>query len=331
MNSIFALSIGDRRDLIAQTAARMGVNPVIVEKDLWVCAVLDAIFASADHRDRFVFKGGTSLSKAFAAIERFSEDVDLIVDWRLLGYGLPDVDPWDPTRSKTQQAKLAREIDAACQRYLESEFGVWLASQITERSGALVEASVAEEQTVEILYPALFEDTYLASRILLEVGPLAAWVPSSWMIIEPYVRTEYPGVVSDAEVEVRVTSAERTFWEKATILHQQAHNDAALPLRYARHYYDVFMLVRRGVAERAVPDSALLAEVVAFKERFYRSAGARYDLAKAGTFRLIPPSGKLSAVQQDYNAMEVMFFADPPSWDEIVDELHKLERLINGR
>ena len=252
------------------------------------------------------------------------------MDWRLLGYGASGIDPWAPDHSRTQQSRLASEINAACQDYLESVFAPWLASRVEARSGVRVEAAVSEGQTVELVYPALFEDSYVESRILLEIGPLAAWVPSSWMTIEPYVRTEYPQVVPDAVVEVRVTSAERTFWEKATILHQQACNQAPLPPRYARHYYDLVMLMRAGVGQRALRDTALLADVVAFKERFYWSAGARYDLARPGTFRLLPPREKLGTVKRDYAVMEVMFFADPPPWAEIAAELARVETMING-
>lgn len=329
MRSIFRLADRDRHDLIAQTASAMGVNPVIVEKDVWVCAVLETIFTSDDLRDRFVFKGGTSLSKAFGAIERFSEDVDLIMDWRLLGYGASGVDPWASDRSKTQQAKLADEINAACRSYLESVFAPWLATQLEDCSGSPVGTVVASEPVVELTYPALFRDPYLPGRVVLEIGPLAAWVPSSWMTIEPYVRTRYPRILPDARTDVRVTSPERTFWEKATILHQQAHSTARLPPRYARHYYDVIMLARSGVAQRALSDLALLEDVVAFKEKFYWSAGARYDLATSGTLRLLPPREKLTAVRRDYAAMQVMFFSDPPPWEEIVEELSVLETLIN--
>ena len=136
MRSILQLSRQDLSDVISQTATRMKVQPAIVEKDVWVCTVLGRLFTSDAFRERFVFKGGTSLSKAFGIIERFSEDVDLIMDWRLIGYGESDTDPWDPERSKTQQAKLAMRINADCLHYLQMHFAPgcgwnWLTSPQT--------------------------------------------------------------------------------------------------------------------------------------------------------------------------------------------------------
>lgn len=331
MRSILQLSRQDLSDLISQTATRMKVQPAIVEKDVWVCTVLDRLFTSDAFRERLVFKGGTSLSKAFGIIERFSEDVDLIMDWRLIGYGETDTDPWDPERSKTQQAKLATRINADCLHYLQTHLAPWLRMELADVTANDVEIVVTEEQGVEVNYPSLFGIVnYVPSRVLLEIGPLAAWIPSVWTTLSPYVSTEFPNVVGTVEVPARVTSAERTFWEKATILHQQASNSTAAPIRYARHYYDLVMLARSGVADRAIADIELLRQVVEFKQRFYPSARARYELATPGTFRLLPDEEKLNELQRDYRNMRVMFFRDPPVWDAIVKELSALESAING-
>jgi predicted nucleotidyltransferase component of viral defense system len=174
MRSILQLGTDDFSDLVVQTATRMKVQPAIVEKDIWVCAVLDLIFASDQYRDRFVFKGGTSLSKAYGIIDRFSEDVDLIMDWQLIGYGQSGVDPWDPTRSKTQETKLAERINDDCQHYLQEQFGPWLRRRLSDVVTTGVEIIVTEEQGVDVRYPALFSEGYVPSRVLLEIGPLAA-------------------------------------------------------------------------------------------------------------------------------------------------------------
>jgi predicted nucleotidyltransferase component of viral defense system len=100
---------GERRDLFTETANTLRVHPAIVEKDFWVCWVLDYLFNESAWRDCLAFKGGTSLSKAYNAIERFSEDIDLVLDWRILGYTRDE--PWTP-ESATQQSALGREANA---------------------------------------------------------------------------------------------------------------------------------------------------------------------------------------------------------------------------
>jgi Nucleotidyl transferase AbiEii toxin, Type IV TA system len=145
------------------------------------------------------------------------------------------------------------------------------------------------------------------------------------------VSTEFPNAIGSVEIPVRVISAERTFWEKATILHQQANNGKPAPIRYARHYYDLAMLGRHGIAERAIGDLNLLQDVVKFKQRFYPSAAAKYELAVPGTFRLVPDEKKLDQLGKDYGEMQVMFFRETPSWATITEELAVLERAINDR
>ena len=140
---------------------------------------------------------------------------------------------------------------------------------------------------------------------------------------------QFPSTVGNVRVPVRVTAAERTFWEKATILHQQAHKPGFVPARYSRHYYDLHMMYRTDIATRALADLDLLRQVVNFKTRFYSSTASRYDLAVPGTFRLVPDAAKLKDLERDYVAMQVMMFRDPPAWNEIVSELGRLEDQIN--
>lgn len=110
MDRIAAGSATDRRDLFGESASRLGMNPAIIEKDFWVCWTLKHLFAEPTLKGQMVFKGGTSLSKVFGLIERFSEDIDLILDWRLLGYGTAKGnDPYQPIQSKTRQSRYNQE------------------------------------------------------------------------------------------------------------------------------------------------------------------------------------------------------------------------------
>ncbi len=323
-----ALSTEQRNQLLSQTAARMGVDPVIVEKDLWVSAILGTLFSHPKTKDSFIFKGGTSLSKVYGAIQRFSEDIDLILDWRLLGIGGPENDPWDATRSRTKQDTFNKRLGEQGNEFLRTEFVPFLRSELPD----VVEVSVSDsvDQGVVIRYPAVYTSDYVQEGVLLEIGPLASWVPWVSKTIIPEVSRHYPHVVGNHEFAVRVTTAERTFWEKVTIAHQIAHSGKDIRDRNARHYYDIVMLSRAGVAEAALQDLPLLHSVAEFKERFYPSRSARYDLARPGTIRLLPDEAQLTELARDYRRMETMFYGSPPDWQVLVEELRELEQTVNS-
>jgi hypothetical protein len=126
-------------------------------------------------------------------------------------------------------------------------------------------------------------------------------------------------------------AAERTFWEKATILHKEAHRKTQIPQRHSRHYYDLYKLAVSRVRAAALADPKLLQDVVAFKQRFYPSAWARYDLAVPGSLKLLPATfSQVKELAQDYEDMQVMLFGEPPEFRDILDELKHLEAEINA-
>jgi len=322
------LSAERKTQLLSQTAARMGVDPVIVEKDLWVSAILRMLFTHPKTKDRFIFKGGTSLSKVYGAIHRFSEDIDLILDWRVLGIGAPDNDPWDARRSRTKQDAFNKALPTQANEYLRTTFVPFLRSQLPD----VVSVSLSDtvDQGVVIGYPAVYTSDYVQEGVLLEIGPLASWVPWEWKTVVPEVSRHYPHVLGDGQFPVKVTTVERTFWEKVTIAHRIAYSATKIRDRYARHYYDIVMLSRAGVAEAALQDLPLLRSVAEFKERFYPSRSARYDLARPGTIRLLPNDDQVAELARDYRRMETMFYRSPPEWEVLVDELRELERTMNN-
>ena len=126
-------------------------------------------------------------------------------------------------------------------------------------------------------------------------------------------------------------SPERTFWEKATILHKEAfRTNGRFPSRYSRHYYDICKLAHSDVKERALSDTTLLKSVVDFKMTFWRSNAARYDLCFPGTLKLMPPKDSVPLVERDYASMRNMIFGDAPGFDELMSEISRLESEINA-
>jgi len=330
MDKVASLRADERRDLFRESAARRGMSPAIIEKDFWVCWVLKKLFTDPQLKDRMVFKGGTTLSKVFGLIDRFSEDIDLVLDWRLLGYGPGMMDPHQAFRSNTQQDRFNKQINAKAAEYIAGELLGRVTGLFTQVTGMIAVVDPKDPHSVNVSYPAAFAETYLRPEVRLEIGPLASWVPSSPQMIHPYASEDFPQVFGDPSCPVVAIAAERTFWEKATILHQQAHRTDVMPARYSRHYYDLYKLARSSVKDLALSNHKLLEDVVSFKQRFYPSAWARYDLAQLGSFRLIPNQAHLVELEKDYREMAVMVFGEVPAFDAILRTLGALEADINS-
>lgn len=325
MEKVALLSPKDRSDLFAETATAMRTTPAIVEKDFWVVWVLGRVFAHAELARILKFKGGTSLSKVFGLIGRFSEDIDLILDWREVVQDDPEA-----KRSKSQQMKFNEAANAKAQAYIDAVLLPQVQQCVGDMCGCTIDA--INPHAINIRYPSAFGDAYLRPEILLEIGPLASWLPSSVFAIQPYAAQHFAHVFERPSCNVPTILAERTFWEKATILHQEAHRaeDKPMPLRYSRHYYDLARLALAEVKTNALADLEMLAAVVAFKERFYPSPWAQYALAKPPTFKLIPPAARVSELAKDYQAMQNMIFDKPLSFDEVMQTLTALEQEINA-
>ena len=332
MDKVARLPAQDRQDIFSEAAAKLGIRPTIIEKDFWVCIVLKLLFLKSPFGKSLVFKGGTSLSKAHGLIERFSEDIDLVLDWQLIGFGAELKDPMQNFGSKSKQDQFNKEINRLAADFIAKTLCPEL-DGLLRKEGTGVSASVdpTDPHVINIHYPAAFLETYIRPEVRLEIGPLASWVPSARRTIRPYASDILSEVFENPACEVVAITAERTFWEKATILHQEAHRQAQIPQRYSRHYYDLYKLAVSHIRTSALAQIGLLQDVVEFKRRFYPSAWARYDLAVPGTFKLLPIThSQLRHLERDYREMQVMLFGERPKFGSILSELGKLESEINS-
>lgn len=313
--------------LFQEVSNTRGLSKAIVEKDLWVCVVLDYLFTQSPWKDSLAFKGGTSLSKAYNLIERFSEDIDLILDWRVLGYG--KTEPLEE-RSATRQDKLNKEILAKTSEFLRTTFMPKLKADLSRLINRDLQI-ILEDDAVIVGYGNDYADVSILHAIRLEIGTLAAWTPTQSAIIQPYITGAYPDEFSDASVSIRTTTPERTFWEKITILHREAFRpeNSPLPSRMSRHYYDVYRMAKLGVLDRALRNPGLLDQVAAFKAKFYPQKWAHYELAKLSTLRLTPPDHNLKPLQRDYVAMAEMIYGERSEFDKLMDSVKMINRIIN--
>lgn len=328
MDNVALLPAANRNELFEQSALKRGVLPAITEKDFWVCWVLKKLFES-ELSEHLVFKGGTSLSKVYGVISRFSEDIDLVLDWGLLGYGKEGEDPWGEKPSPTQLSKFNKTFNERARQYIKDTLFDQIS--ILLRGCPEVSLNVRENDghVIDIHYPAAFKAESLRPEIMLEIGPLASWVPSERAEIMPFAAEDYPAVFEEPKCMVTAITAERTFWEKATILHQQAHRKTEMPESYSRHYYDMLRLAESAVKNRALGDLELLEDVITFKKRFYGSPWAEYDLARPGTFKLLPTEQGEKELRKDYDQMQPMLFGIKPTWDQIIEGVARLETEIN--
>lgn len=324
MDGVARFPAKERSEIFMETAILKGTTPAVVEKDFWVTWVLNRLFGEPELRQLLMFKGGTSLSKVYNLIERFSEDIDLVLDWSIL----IEEDPLSK-RSKSKQTKLNKAINDEAIKYIGGKLLRLVEAALDDVCNCSVNFS--DPFVIEVGYPAAFSDNYLRSEVRLEIGPLASLLPSENRSISCYAAETLPSVFKKRECTVKVIKAERTFWEKATILHQEAYRPEGnvQPYRYSRHYYDLAKMAQSPVKAHALADLDLLNSVVAFKQRFYPRGWARYDLAKPGTLALMPENHILSALRSDYSLMKNMIFGRAPEFDEILSVLQALQDQIN--
>jgi hypothetical protein len=327
------LSADDRRLYIEQAAIQRNVSPVILEKDFWVSWLLGVLFGS-EFGDSLVFKGGTSLSKVFGVIDRFSEDIDLSLSPEFLG--LPQAGT-----SRNQANKWMKNAEAACGTAVEQQIAPVLEHAVAVVLGKpegrwfeFVTDPATNSPVLQFHYPSVqppgFE--YLKRSVKLEFGSLTDQQPIGRHAIQPLVAETLPAAFSDWRCEVVALELERSFWEKATILHKEFHRppERPTPDRFSRHYADTAALARHPAADGAIEKDELRERVVAWKGQFFGSAWASYDLAKRGTFCLVPPAERLPALRRDYDAMKDMYLSEPVTFDDVLAVLAELERRING-
>ena len=331
MKTIAKLQPGERAELFDIAAAKMRIPAGLIEKDFWVCYVLDILFHQTSFKNGFAFKGGTCLSKAYGLIERFSEDIDLVLDWRLLGY--TKTEPWND-RSNSAQEKFKQDCIDRTGIFLKDKLIPELIEIISSETG--LEANISlldEDDTVLFGYPKIHSLPAVLDVIRLEIGSMAAWTPAENVNIQSYLSENIPNIMSSPKFKVRTVSPHRTFWEKVSILHQEANRNEAkkMPDRYSRHYYDVFKLGKSPVKDNALDNFDLLKSVLEFKMKFYRTPWAKFEEAISGTVRLVPPDYRIKELEKDYEIMQEMLFRKKPSFPEILDYLKLLETEINAQ
>jgi Nucleotidyl transferase AbiEii toxin, Type IV TA system len=333
----------ERALVINEAAGRLGLVPLVVEKDFWVCWTLARIFKVEAVAPHVIFKGGTSLSKVFGAIQRFSEDIDLAVSPQALGFTAAEL---DEAPSASQRRQRVQALEAECERCVSERFRPALEAAIAARLGAPQHTNgwlryeidaLAGTPNLLFTYPSALAQAggYIAKQVKLEFGALTDQQPTGAHSVAALL-AQTPGVdlthaYDDLRVNVVALEITRTFWEKATILHAEQHRPLNLPIRdrFARHYADFEALWRHPSRADALARLDLLEDVVRHKSRFFASRWTHYETARPGTFRLVPSAARHAALARDYATMTPMFIGVPIEFDVMLHRLEGAQQQLN--
>ncbi|MEO8062142.1 MAG: nucleotidyl transferase AbiEii/AbiGii toxin family protein [Pseudomonadota bacterium] len=335
MPDFFQLSKAERLEALQHAASASGRPTHLLEKDIWVVWTLQQLF-TGPYADHLVFKGGTSLSKAYGVIRRFSEDVDLTYDIReIAGDLIKGVEDLLPA-TKSQEKKWTKEIRARLADWVANQIVPQLQQRIAEQGLSATIRSEGDKVFIEY-EPVAAGTGYVRSTVMLEFGARSTGEPS-----EP--RTIYCDAAShlnDLQFPVatpRVMRAERTFWEKATAIHVFcAQGSFRGGERFARHWHDLTRLDDAGHVDSAIADVDLSRAVADHKAAFFseKTAGGEpidYHAAVSGNLQLVPSADALNALATDYQHMidDGLFLDEVESFDAMMDRCRTIEQKANA-
>ena len=314
----------DRRDLFEAAAATLGANAQAIEKDFWVCRVIDVLFKGLARQPKLFFKGGTSLSKGYGLIRRFSEDIDIVLSRDGLRLG-PDRDPFSEGLSGNKRKERFEALGSICAGHVGGKMRERLAALLPQ---CAIEPDPDDSQTLRVRYPSIYPpDAYLRPYVKIECGARGALEPIQIRAIAPYVQSLLEMRLDLTTPKVTLIAARRTFWEKALILHgvysgfrdtERKPNDAN-PI--SRHYYDLAMMAGTKEAAAAVADRALLADVREHKLLAFRRPWEKLEEALPGAVRLVPQAPVQALLANDFERMSGMMFGEPPTFSWLIEKL----------
>ncbi|MEW5804727.1 MAG: nucleotidyl transferase AbiEii/AbiGii toxin family protein [bacterium] len=329
-DEFLGLPIKDQADIFRKAEKDTGRSAQVLQKDVWVCWALEQLFTIKTDV-KMAFKGGTSLSKVYQVIDRFSEDVDITLDYRNL---FPEMNPFEISRNKMNKT-VRKELRELVKQHIHGVIFPSLQdslNEITKGKGKIK----GNDEEIYLHYPSGLDvgTGYMEDQIKLEFGGCNAIEPSAPCEIKPDI-AEIPFRIPlrFPKATVVVLSPKRTFWEKATLIHVACSRpDKTDPHRISRHWYDLYKLIGHDIGKKALEDLELLRDVVKFKKAFFYYRDANYDACLSGEFRLIPDNDSFfDAIQNDYKKMvdSGMFETTPTVFKNIIGALHKVEAQIN--
>jgi hypothetical protein len=333
---IASLPAKDRRILFSETGARMGLPPFHIEKDFWVCWTISVLFDDSQAARHLAFRGGTSLSKCWGLIERFSEDIDLSIS---RAWFKEAKNPAQDGITKSEREKRLKTLRGECRAVVAEVLAPLLKRAILDLpEPASIEIEPLEKARdpfcIHIHYPAsglIDTAAYHRAAVKLELSGRAEGTPVEIRSLTPYAVMQFPELDPGGMISLPCVLPERTFWEKAALLHEQNTRPGARPLmpRQARHLYDLAKLWKSvATSNQLLP---LFPEVIAHRQAFFDYTWVDYSHLSPTALKLIPPDAALSEWQADYKAMLSMFHSRPPDFQELLEALENIENSLRSK
>lgn len=335
MNNYIQLTDAQKQIVLTQCKNKLGLPEQAVEKDYWVTVMLQLIFDS-ELSEHIIFKGGTSLSKNGNLIERFSEDIDLSVNYEY--FGLTD----EPTKKQLKKLRKSSSlfVREALVNTLASQieqYGLKDQLSITVEPDGESDSTYPEPRHIYIQYQSVlpvFLD-YIKPTITLEVGARSLMEPSVEIPVKTIIQEALPQINTDA-VPVNVTTAapQKTFLEKAFLLHElfSVEHDTLPAKRRSRHLYDLNRMMDRDFAIAAVHDDVLWEHIRHHRERFTSMLGVDYSGDIRNRICLVPPEKHIEDWKKDYQYMcDSMIYGEKPTFTELIESIRELERRFRER
>lgn len=336
MNDVIALSANERREVFTETGVRLGMAPFHVEKDFWVCWTLAALFTDNQIGPHLVFRGGTSLSKGWGLIQRFSEDIDLAMS---RSWVEKDPETSFSNASKSQQERRLKSLRKKCREVIRELIVPRLEerlARIAEDVPARIEVESIEKArdpfVIYFRYPESGLTTpseYFQARVKVELSGRADGVPVSIRSVEPYVSDVFPSLVPPGrQYEIPCVQPIRTFWEKVALLHEQnTRPERTAPAsRQSRHLYDVHQLWNAGgLSDSARRDGPLFRTVMQHRSQFFAYNWVDHLSLKPSDLKICPTDAELSLWRNDYREMQSMFIKSAPTFEQVVATLQAIE------
>jgi predicted nucleotidyltransferase component of viral defense system len=319
----------EKVSIFNEIAAQKGMKPFAVEKDWWVSRALEIIFQMPIAK-YLVFKGGTSLSKSWKLINRFSEDIDLAIDKEFFGFSGELV--------KNQRDKLRKKAGAyTTVTFFEELKQAFVTKGFKELNFVVIDAQDSDQdpRVLEIYYPnVIVPDTeYILPRVQIEVSCRSLREPFSIqsfgaLVDEFYTDKEF----ANPAFEVPTVKAERTFLEKLFLLHEEFHRPSEKMRvdRLSRHLYDIFQLTKAGIDSKAFNDKALYETIVAHRYLFSRIGEVDYNLHHPKYLNPIPPASVIANWETDYIKMkeDMIYEVNNPTFEDIINNLKELRKQL---
>lgn len=333
MNKFLNLTKEQQRTVFREVSSRIHLPVAAIEKDFWVTEVLNMLF-SLPYANKMVFKGGTSLSKIWGVIHRFSEDIDIAIDRSMFGM------EGDATKKQLKKLRktssvfvrdvLSKDLESAAKRNGLDKF----LEVISDPDGE-GDSTYPEPRKIHIYYQSLFEKTpgsYLRDEIQLEVGSRSLFEPTSSAKVSSFVSQEFPNLTSiERDVDIVAAVASKTFLEKSFLLHELFTTDSCRNAnRKSRHLYDLHRMLESGIAEKAIPDDTLWETIRHHREIFTSIRDVDYTPDVRKRICLIPPEEVIDVWMEDYDTMVLNMIYDDikPSFNVILDSARRIEQMF---